>query len=453
MRNLLLVVSAALSLAACSGPAGPAGSAPVTPPPAAGAKIPEWKLGHFSSPDGLWGAVIDRTGPELKLKLDRTDQVVALFMEKQRDARLPSGHFFNGPAGKPQLFLSEDGLLSYIKPEALANLAYNLQRGHGLLPLRRDADASPLGPPTARGVAQPPPEKSPAEVYSEKLAARSVIARLPGFQPQDAGNLDKVEAALRQATPDMLVHVAPAYADQFRWAPASGLIGDTDHGEGSVLIQGHAADKWSPKAKGVARYGLRFDTACRFNSPCRVRQLSLEGWPPPLQANTVGVVWNVKGTFITLVTLDGGRYRVGQWWGELAAKGAPLLDGAPARASWPAPLQHETYDLSVIRLLAKGGAIPQAEADKVAALEDAYFRCKNEAWSKGVKEQEKVQASSLDANRKYGKLSGIAARYEKTADKRCAGTVTKYAQGLIQFIQARNKRRQALYAAVQGLIK
>ena len=46
-----------------------------------------------------------------------------------------------------------------------------------------------------------------------------------------------------------------------------------------------------------------------------------------------------------------------------------------------------------------------------------------------------------------------AKKYEKLADKQCAGTVKKYEKGVVSFIEARNKKRLALYDAVKGLVK
>jgi hypothetical protein len=454
MRTAFVAVSA-LVLAACSGPAttGAGPTTGATAPAKVDPNMPKWKLGHFSTPDGLVGAVVDRTGDEVKVKMDKSNDVVALFMEQQKNFRGPKGNYLNGPAGKPWFFLSEGGVLAYIKPSTLSNLAYNMQKRRGMLPFKRDADAPPLGPATKKGIAMPPPEKSPAEKYSDGVKANSVVVRFPELKPQDAGNLAKVEAAFKKAKSDMFFHVVEGYTEKFRWVPASGLIDNTDHGAGNVLIQGRGDDTWSPKAKGIKRYGISFITPCRFGSPCRIRQLGLKGWPQPIKASTVGLVWNVNGSFITLVTPDGGRYRVGQWWNEFKAKGGPLKAGVPAKASWPKPLQHETYDLAVIRLLAKGGAIDKAEADAVAALGDAYFTCKKGVWKKGRKAQEKVEASKEDANKKYGKLTGIAKRHEKLADKQCAKTVKKYERGVIKFIKARSKKRLALYKAVQGLVK
>ena len=451
----ILSIVALLLVAACSGPAATGGGPEAGQPPTVerDPKLPAWKLGHFSTPDGLVGAVVDRTGDDFKIKMDKSADVVALFQEPQNNWKGPRGHFLNGPDGKPWLFLAENGDLSYIKPEALSNLAYNIERHEGLLAFSRDADADPLGPATSKGIAQPPPDKSSAEKYSDELQARSVIGRFPELKPQDSGNLAKVEAAYKKAKPDMFVHVVPAYADQFRWVPASGLIDTTDYGSGDVLIQGRAGKKWDPKAKGIEGYGISFSTGCEFNRPCRVGQLAMEGWPQPIAPNTVGLIWQVNSSFIILVTPDGGRYHIGQWWGDYESKGGPVKAGVPAPASWPPPLQHQTYDLSVIKLLAKGGAIDKAKADAVASLENAYFTCTKEVWKKGAAEQEKVEASNESADKKYGKLGGIAKQHEKLAEKDCAGAVKKYEQGLLDFIDARNKKRLTLYEAVKGLVK
>lgn len=453
MRSSTLLIP--LLIASCSGPAATGGTpANTSPAPTArDPKLPAWKLGHFSTPDGMVGVVIDRTGDAFKVRMDKSEEIVELFEEPQKNWKGPKGKFLNGPKGEPWFFLGEDGALSYIQPETLSNLAYNIEKGRGLLPLARDADADPLGAATHKGVVQPPPVKSPAEKYSDDLQARSVMARFPEFKPQDSGNLAKVEAAYKKAKSDMFVHVLAPYADQFRWVPASGKIDQTDHGGGDVLVQGRSDKAWKAGAPGLEGHGISLVTGCEFNRPCRVGQIALEGWPAPPKAQTVGLVWDVDGTFIVLVTPDGGRYRIGQWWGEYATKGGPLKTGATAEASWPPPLQHETYDLSAIKLLAKGGAIPQAEADAVAALEEAHFKCTQEVWKKGHAQQEKIEASAEPANTKYGKLSGIAKQHEKLAEKQCAPTVKKYERGVLDFIAARSKQRRALYEAVKPLVK
>src|SRR5687767_5890747 len=44
---------------------------------------PKLRLGHYSSPDGAVGFVLDRTGPKPKIRIDRTTDIVELEPETE----------------------------------------------------------------------------------------------------------------------------------------------------------------------------------------------------------------------------------------------------------------------------------------------------------------------------------------------------------------------------------
>ncbi|AKT38294.1 hypothetical protein [Chondromyces crocatus] len=406
-------------------------------------KIPPFRLGHFSSPDGFVAIVLDRTGELPKVQHDREKDVVELFVEEARDAGEVAGHWLNGPGGQHWFFLGTDGALWFIRPEARANATVRHLRSVAT-PLSRDAEADPLGAPTQRGSATPPPEKSAYEKAGEQLEALSVRARLPKFLPEESGNLAKIEEALGAIDASMLVRVSAKGAAAARWAPASEYIGNVQQGLGG-RIDGYASDDpWDKAGKGLAKHGGQLRARVAFGEPSRLRTHLLTGWPPPLAEGTPGVVWMVSGGTVVFVSLDGGRYVI-SIPNDVAEQGLPVIPGAGALAQWPAPVQHALVDVDSIRGFAKGNAVPAQVGKDIEALDDAWFQCVNKAWGEGRKEGEKIEASPESYDRKRGKLSAIPKKYETKAQKDCAETKQKLEEGLVAFIEARTKARLSLH--------
>ncbi|WP_044240710.1 hypothetical protein [Chondromyces apiculatus] len=406
-------------------------------------KIPAFRLGHYSSADGFVALVLDRLGDLPKVRLDKQSDVVELFVEAARDRGDSVGHWLNGPEGKHWLFLGTQGDLWFIRPEARANVTPRSVRDLATA-LNRDAEADPLGAPTHRGAATPPPEKTPYEKAGEQFQAISVLKRLPQFKPEDSGNLAKIEEALAAIDASMLVRVSAKGAPGGRWAPASEYIGGSQQGLGGDLGGYPSDDPWDKAAKGLAKHGGMLRGRVAFGDPSRLRTYQLKGWPPPLAAGTPGMVWMVESGNVIFVSLDGGRYRL-SIPNDVDKEGLPIDTGAGSPASWPAPLQHTLVDVDTIRGFAKGNAVPAKAGTDIEALDDAWFECVNKTWAEGRKEGEKIDASPESLDSKRGKLTAIPKKYENKAEKDCAGARKKLEEGLVQFIDARTKERLALY--------
>ncbi|MEJ7732167.1 MAG: hypothetical protein WKG00_23530 [Polyangiaceae bacterium] len=407
-------------------------------------KVPEWKLGHWSSPDGLVGMVIDRNGAKPKIKIDGQKDVVELHLEKHLDRGDSKGNWLNGPDGKHWMFLGEGGQLAFIKPETRDNA--ELRHAVGFLPMTRDADADALGAATQVGIATPPPAKRPYQLHAEKLAGISVTTRLR-MKPEDSGNLAKVAEAMEKATPDMFVRVPAKASEKATWAPASELIAGTIHsGYNTVTVQAISDEPWDKTKPGLKRYGLELRAKPTFGEPSRIRQGKLRGWPPGLPPNTPGLVWHVQdGTKIVFVAVDGGRWELGDWYNDFDAKAPPVEAGTGPQSAWPAPLASSAIDVGLVRGLAKGGAIPAKTAADIEAIDDGWFECVQKVWKEGRAEADKIEATQAPLNDKYGKLSGVAKKYEVKAEQTCAPIVKKLDEALTRFIEARDTERKAIF--------
>jgi hypothetical protein len=406
-------------------------------------KVPASQLGHYASPDGFVGFVFDRTGDKPKMQMDKSNDIVELFLEDARDRGDKVGTWLNGPDGKHWLFLGENGGFAYIKPESRGNVDLRHIDSFAVS-MGRDGDAKPLGAPTQKGIATPPPEKTEFDKAGEKLTAMSVVKRWPSFKPEDSGNLAKIEELLKSLDAAALVRISAQGSEKGHWAPASQYYGGAQNSLGGRVEGYPLDDAWDKNAKGIAKHGGALRARIAFGEPSRLRTATLKGWPVKLAVGTPGVVWMVDGTRVVFVSLDGGRYEL-----ELSnhpdKEGMPVEMGAGSPASWPAPIQHALIDVESIRGFAKGGAVPDKTGKDIEALDDGWWSCVNKAWDEGRKESDKIEASQDGADKKRGKLSSIPKRYEEKAAKDCEPAKKKLEEGLLGFIEARIKERTALY--------
>ncbi len=442
-RAILLVSSLAL-VCACGDQQTPAPKTPGVANTVEGqSKPPPSQLGHYASPDGMVGIVVDRTGDAPKMQVDKTPGVLELLMEDAKDRGNTVGTWMNGPDGRHWLFLSKDGGLWFISPEARARVTVSNVQSAGTA-LHRDADAERLAAASQKGAPTPPTEKTPYDKAQEKLNAIAVMTKFAQFKPEDSGNLSRVEQAINAVDASMLVRVSAKGAERARWAPASEFIGNVQQGLGGPIGGFPADEPWDKNAKSVAKFGGILKGRVAFGDPSRLRLHQLKGWPPPLAAGTPGMVWMVSSSTVVFVSFDGGRYDL-ELPNEPDKDGMPVEMGAGSVASWPAPIQHAFLDVDSIRGLAKGGAISEKAGKDIEALDDGWFDCVNKVWADGRKEQQKVEAGQGGADAKYGRMSGVAKSYEAKAVKDCDGAKKKLEQGLAQFIEARIKDRAALF--------
>ncbi|MCA9588263.1 MAG: hypothetical protein KC657_23230 [Myxococcales bacterium] len=112
-----------------------AGGAPSAVTTTTDAKAPKLRLGHYSAPDGLYGLVLDRTGPLVKTRVDGTSVVLDLAVRRGAGdrTRLVSA------TGDLDLEVDKYGRVTRLDVD-------------GRVPLLRDADAAALPDPPVPAV-------------------------------------------------------------------------------------------------------------------------------------------------------------------------------------------------------------------------------------------------------------------------------------------------------------
>jgi hypothetical protein len=248
----------------------------------------------------------------------------------------------------------------------------------------------------------------------------------------------------------MLVHVTAFGAKNARWTPASSHIGNAHQGLGGTVVHGPSDDAWDKSKGGIAKFGgTLVPMRSEYNSPNRLHLYGLKGFPAELAAPTPGIIWEVDGGTVVLVTFDGGRYEI-----SIDNGGSKIVEpGAGPSVSWPAPLQHALFDVDNIRALAKGNAVAAQVGKDIEASDDAWFDCMNEQWKKAKQELDKIEASQASANDKWGRLGGARKSAELAAPKTCEPKKKQLDAALTKFIEARNAERLALFEKAKAKFK
>ncbi len=375
-------------------------------------------VAHYATGDGLNGFVLDRTKDPVRIQMDGDKDIVELTAIEERDARGRQGTTYKAPDGKNVLFISVDGGIKLYGPR-------------DALWVNSDSAAKPLGRATVTGkwVAT----KTKRELYAAELASRSVVTKM-GLKDDDASNLAKVEQAALSAPLESFVHLTPDGASQAQWMPVS------NHTYGGSTGSGETWDK--AKAAGYAKYGAHLvGHMVQFGAPNRLHTETLRGWDRSPPAGAPALVWSVDGSYVTLVTLDGGRYRL---W--LPTDDKPVLEnGAGSATSWPAPLAQSVLSVADIHEMGKIGVVPEATQKEISALDDGWFECFNEQWKAAQKSIDAVERSAMNGSEKYGKTSGIYRSAELDAPKKCAPAKKALEDGLVKTIEARNRERSAIF--------
>jgi hypothetical protein len=374
-------------------------------------------VAHYATGDGRIGFVLDRTKEPARFRMDGQKDVVELTPVEERDARGRQGTTYKAPDGKNVLFISVDG-------------GIKLYGERDAFWVNSDKKAGPLGSATVTG--KWTETKTKREIYAEQLAARSVVSKT-GLKEEDASKLTKVEQAVASAPKESFVRFTKAGAAEAQWMPVS------NHGY-SGTGSGETWDK--AKATGYAKYGGHLvGHMVRFGSPNRLHTETLRGWDRTPAPGTPALVWNVDGSYVTLVTLDGGRYYL---W--LPTEDTAMLeDGVGSAASWPAPLAQSVLSVADVHEMGKIGAVPEGTPKEIDALDDGWFECFNEQWKTAQKSIDAVERSQIAANEKYGKTSGIYRSAELDAPKKCAPAKKALEDGLVRIIEARNRERAAIF--------
>jgi hypothetical protein len=280
-------------------------------------------------------------------------------------------------------------------------------------------------------------------MYQARLAAISVLSRVPGSNENDASNLDKVREAFARADASMAVHYAGQAKDA--WVPhIEWTVGNQGVGFGGGAWKSDTP--FDPNVKsGLARYGGVVKGYSEYDS--RGNHLfaqTLAGYPPALPAGTPGLVWNVSGGTAYFVTFDGARYRV-DVSADTVKAGEPLRAGAGSAASWPPPLTESFMGVTEVTGLAKVGAMPQANADLVLADDDAWNACAQTAWSKAKPAIDRLRTENVSYGTREGRADKLVETWNDKVRAACKASRDKMSADLTRIIEERNAVRLRLY--------
>ena len=414
-----------LSLVVVFGCGGSPPPAPATPA-AAGTPGPalteaQVTIGHFRSPDGMIGLVLDRTGKP-KLKVDGQNDIVELTQKEDRGDHNDKlrGYILEAPDGSHPIYITLGGGIQYKRGRDEFNMAF-------------DKKADPLPAATVTGTFVKPKPAHAAIV--DRLTAISVRVTSPTFKAEDAALPAKVGEAIDKATPAMAVHYESRGATS--WLPHLEVAPDSIRSIGYGGVGYEADEKWEPgKGTGLAKFGGKmvgfFMPDNNFN---HTNVTKMKGYPAPLADNTPGLVWEVDGTTAIFVAFDGGRYKI-----DLASseKGPTLEMGAGNKAQWPG-VQHSLLDIGSVSQLSKAGAFPEKATTDLEALDTKWNECTQKAWKDGP---QKAMESHKGPGPRFSEAERKAA-LAKVKDG-CKKNVDEEEKIFVQLIEERSKARQAL---------
>jgi hypothetical protein len=421
-RSRLGLVGAVVMLAAvgCGGGGAaqkPAQAAPTPsddPVKVTGATPAQIKLGHFVTPDGRHGFVLDRTGAKAKLQVDGTKDVVELTEEESRRHGDLEGHNYLDPSGKRRVFISKGGGLKFFVggEEYYAN---------------HDKSAKALGNPTVAGA---PKKEEPAwKARSAELEAKSV-AKAQGLKPEDASDLKKVEAAFAKADAGSFFRYVER--DKGGWLPHLDVAPSSVSGPGFGRQRWKTDEAEAAKHKKLAAYGAVIAGYSDAQSQGNHIIAESKDHRPALASGTPGLVWSVDDNSVTFVSFDGGRYVIDI--AQAPEKGSPLEPGAGPESAWPKPVQDPFMDYGDVGRLVKLGAAPKSVQDDLEKADNDWNACAQKAWKPA---NAKIEVGKF-------KLEDAKALSVK-AQTSCRKHLDQFEGTLVAFLDKRKADRAALY--------
>lgn len=374
------------------------------------------RLGHYSTGDGMHGLVIDRSGERPKIRIDGDTAIIEL-TARPGDSR--NTQKLVDPTGKPRLAIDEYGGVVW------------LDHGKDVF---RDGDAKALGAATMAGEA-PPPQPTAWDIGTGKLAAIAVVERIDGMRPADAGDLDKVLEAIERADRDMFVHVK-ATLERDAYAPVSRWLPDGRHGDNPF-----GRSERDAKSTGIGAHGGVLVPLTRVDQSGWI-EVYADKDLPRLAASTPGLVWDADGSYVSFVTLDGGRYQVE--WSELEL-------GLPEAGKWPAPLQHTLLGDGDVDYLVRAGVLPKSAYEPIDRSNTAFRACVQEAWKRAEAKFDELAKKDLDWSTRAHRAKVLEDTTQREmATKTCRKPFEAFELALVQVIDARTKARKTLAAAAKA---
>ena len=152
------------------------------------------------------------------------------------------------------------------------------------------------------------------------------------------------------------------------------------------------------------------------------------------------MVWEVDSTTIWFLAFDGGRYRL-EW--EDVAK------GLPEPSEWPAPLQHTLLKDDDVDFLARTGATPTSDHEKLEGINKAFNQCTKDGWKGFDRKLETLAKKNLTASTRYQRAELMEKKQAEKVERSCRKHVDAMGKALVGMIESRNVERKELFEAAK----
>jgi hypothetical protein len=432
----------ALLFFACLGACAPERAAlPPEPPPASEPPVlySPLQLGHYTTADGTFGLVIDRSGPTPRLRMDGSRQIVELTPVEDWKGDTYEGTTFFSPDGIALVFVDRAGPLT-------------LWPRRDKRPLLRDGDTTPLPAANVRGRFREAPD--PAREFIAAVAPYVVVDRYPELTADDAGKLDVVERMLKEAPEEMFFRVVK---------PDSGAVHifDTRSQSDAETMRLAEGIPWQKDATGLGRFGVAVTAYPGILHPGSPTTLRLEGFPRPLAVGTVALVWALRGSTLILVTADGGSFELptDRFRYSESRFAAALVRELPPVETWPTEVQHVTVSADAIKNRRADLGVAPAALARLATLTEDWVRCGNDFLKTVGADRQRALTlrQAVSKEREHYKrmeltreLQALDDRWRPRVAEHCWPNLQSFETSYLAILEQRQTRLTELYARVRA---
>lgn len=412
-----------VTITAVAGSRGASADAPR--PVARPATQAQVKIGHFVTADGMHGFVLDRSGAKAKLKIDGEKDIWELTMEEDREHGQLRGYLFVSSDGTRRLYIATSGGLTY----------YTGPDEHSVT---LDQAVQALGAATRKGA--PVREVSAAAKLARELQPLTVRAKFK-LTPADASNLAKVTEAFDKAEAAMFVRYKDPGKDGWvgRMVVAPSDVSGAAYGGNEYGTDDDELKRHKKLAKhGGVIHGYSSPETPQGN---HIKVSLKDRDAAKLVDNTPGILWDIDGTTVVFVSLDGGRYEVNLEQGSSVT--APVIvKGAGPDAAWPAPVTDTFLDMTQISQLEKAGAVPATTMPEIDKIDTAWTTCTAKGWVAATKKFDTGRLNNGQIKAEIRKLH--------TA---CNKHIDRFETVIVKFIEDRARARAAVFAKASARAK
>ena len=249
---------------------------------------------------------------------------------------------------------------------------------------------------------------------AESLAQTAITHRFSQFTAEDSLDPAKIAAAFELAPADIIYTVR---------------YGRSGRRYSSVLPSCTESTEAKPRAIAVD---------WRHNGQNSSTEIS--GPTPELVEGTPVLIWTRDGDRGVVVTADGAAWRVSSL--------DVFVRGIPAATGWPTSIAAPCLSPEAIAELEKVGQVAAGTSAKIAALDDAAFRCAVRTWASAQPQFDANDRANITDSTRGNRYSMLLDRIDAKVERTCAAPRKKLEAALTAVVAQRLQARMAALAAI-----